>query len=72
MLIWPKNAPCIECKHFQGIKEDKGQMEGTQVFACSAFPDGIPNLILLGKNDHRKAYPGDHGIQFELKKKEVA
>ncbi len=32
---------------------------------CAAFPDGIPQEILDGVNDHHDAYPGDHGIQFE-------
>jgi hypothetical protein len=30
---------------------------------CKAF-DSIPMEIWLGKNDHRKPYPNDRGIQF--------
>ena len=44
---------CMSCKHF---------CEG---LACKAFPDGIPNAILRSSYDHRKPYPGDHGIQYE-------
>lgn len=32
---------------------------------CQAFPDGIPNPILLSEVDHRVPVEGDRGIQFE-------
>lgn len=35
---------------------------------CRAF-DKIPQEIWDGKNKHTAAYPGDHGIRFEAKKK---
>ena len=35
------------------------------VFKCRAFPDGIPNKILIGLHDHHKPYRGDNGIRFE-------
>jgi len=33
--------------------------------ACEAYPDGIPTKIWMNEFDHRKPYPGDHGIKFE-------
>lgn len=34
-------------------------------FRCLAFPKGIPDEILTGKNDHSKPFKGDHGIRYE-------
>lgn len=31
---------------------------------CTAFPTGIPEDVLLGRNDHSAAIEGDHGIRF--------
>ncbi len=47
---------CNNCKHY--FRDKPGA-------TCAAFPDGIPDAILTGENDHRKPYPGDHGIRFE-------
>jgi len=46
---------CVICKH---------QQPGS---ICKAFPDGIPDEILMMENDHSQPIEGDHGIQFELK-----
>ena len=51
--------PCGLCKHL--ILNNKR--------SCKAFPNGIPNLILIGKNDHKKPFPNDNGILFEPIKK---
>ncbi len=32
---------------------------------CKAFPDGIPNSIWLGRNNHKTPYPGDKGYLFD-------
>ncbi len=45
---------CFKCQH--KIKNSKN---------CEAFPGGIPDEIMRGLNDHRKPYPGDHGIRFK-------
>jgi hypothetical protein len=31
---------------------------------CAAFPDAIPDAILLNKHDHRQPYPGDGGVRY--------
>lgn len=49
----PDDSVCTDCIHW-----DFG-------CACDAFPNGIPDDMWLGKNDHREPYPGDNGIQFE-------
>jgi hypothetical protein len=48
---------CILCKHWH-IDDPKK--------TCDAFPDNIPDEIWMGENNHRKPFPGDRGIQFEL------
>lgn len=53
-----KTAVCHNCIHF-----DATSLE----MVCAAFPAGIPSEIVIGNEDHVTAYPGDHGIQFELK-----
>jgi hypothetical protein len=35
------------------------------IHVCDVFPDGIPDEICQGDNNHTKPYPGDNGIHFE-------
>jgi hypothetical protein len=55
------------CSHFQGWKP-AGSRPGEhprEVAVCAAFPNGIPREIIEGA-DHRKTWPGDNGIRFNL------
>ena len=38
---------------------------------CAAF-EYIPDDIWHARNDHRKPYPGDHGIQFAPRKEKAS
>jgi hypothetical protein len=53
-----KLPQCLQCKYFHD--------EDTEHSTCDAFPQGIPEDILLSKFDHSKPFPGDNGIQFQL------
>ena len=46
--------PCVGCRFY-----DEPQWN------CRAFPYGIPDEIRRGEDEHREAFPGDGGIQFE-------
>ncbi len=57
-FVWEEGdiilAACATCKH-----------KHPGAAACDAFPNGIPESILSGKNRHDKPYPGDGGIRYE-------
>jgi len=46
-------SDCSICAHYFGDKK------------CRAFPDGIPENILIGQVRHINPYKGDNGIMFE-------
>jgi len=50
--------PCLVCRHYLGFQK------------CDAFPEQIPDKILLWEHDHRKSYKDDNGIRFEPIKEE--
>lgn len=47
---------CMFCRHYDRQAE---------TFACSAYPDGIPDAIVRSEVDHRKPHTDDHGIRFD-------
>ncbi|NUQ00206.1 MAG: hypothetical protein HUU35_10165 [Armatimonadetes bacterium] len=54
------DTQCDEGRHFRGL------VPAEVGWRCTAFPDGIPAVILDGEHDHRYPYPGDQGIRFQL------
>ena len=60
-----------KCKHFEfpekQILPGPEEPSDNYRYFCIAFPDGIPEEILLGEHDHKTPYPGDNGIRFEPK-----
>lgn len=50
-------AQCSLCRHFHAGDRTRN--------ACVAFPDGIPEAILLNRSDHRQEFAGDNGVRFE-------
>ena len=52
-------VPCLFCTHLSKSEQK-----------CKAFPDGIPDEIWKGENNHTKPVIGDNGIRFELKERE--
>lgn len=58
-----KMIPCQirRCMWFRGIE---GPPEEA-IYVCVAFPKGIPEEVLAGKNLHTKPIPDDGGIQYE-------
>lgn len=59
MTVLPQ---CLGCRHLRPTAPT-----GPAALKCAAFPEGVPREILLAQHDHRKPFPGDHGIRFEPK-----
>jgi hypothetical protein len=61
-------AYCLNCLHLRDQRVDLESdvvITDSDVETCDAFPDGIPELILGGTENHSRPYPGDRGIRFE-------
>ena len=53
-----KQPLCETCKWLRINKKER-------LYACKAYPEGIPMEIVSNKIDHRKPYNGDNGIRYE-------
>ena len=62
MTIGPVSQ-CSVCAHFKSPLDEK-DMDTAAPF-CDAFPTAIPEEILANQADHRKPFPGDHGIRWK-------
>ncbi len=51
---------CVHCRHFH-----RPPASGPYVLSCAAFPGAIPREIQVAEHDHRKPFPGDHGVRFK-------
>ncbi len=66
------SGQCTNCKRYQGAleapppPEDDFAMgtDGPELFACEAFPIGIPAEIIEQRFDHRNPHDGDQGLRF--------
>lgn len=64
MLVAPK-CYIRKCKHYKGVKWF-GDDETTERNICGAFPEGIPNEIAYGEDEHLKVLVGQKNqIIFE-------
>lgn len=68
----PVSGQCTNCKRYQGALEAPPTLEedfpiatdGPELFACEAFPIGIPAEIIEQRFDHRTPHDDDQGLRF--------
>lgn len=64
-MAWSKDQPfkvsqCLRCTRAHNTGP-----------TCDAFPEAIPDVILLNEFDHHHPFPGDNGLQFKPIKEET-
>ncbi len=57
-------SQCMYCNWWRSPVA-AGDFSPNPTQTCTAFPDGIPDVIFNNEFDHRQPYEGDHGIQWE-------
>jgi hypothetical protein len=50
---------CMTCKHYH--------FDNYASMTCDAYPDGIPEKIIMNEVDHRKPYKNDNGLTYQPK-----
>jgi hypothetical protein len=55
-MIMGPTPLCLKCARFHDTNDD--------TFTCDAFPEGIPDEIVLGGFNHNLPFPGDNGMRF--------
>jgi len=57
---------CAHCARNIGVyTEGDPEVCDSGELTCAAFPDGIPDAIKYDGFDHKRPYPGDHGITYK-------
>lgn len=64
-MIREPNCSVRDCVHFVGVRRSDLDNESTERPVCKAFPDGIPDEIAYGSNEHLTPVAGDGGIVFQ-------
>lgn len=62
------DSQCLCCQHFRSplLRADtEGVFSGGP--SCTAFPTGIPDVVIENEVDHRRAVDGDHGVRFQAR-----
>lgn len=61
-ITHPAMPQCFSCGHSPRWLGKWGR------YACTAYPDGIPQAIIDNRYDHRQPQAGDRGLRWTPKK----